>query len=190
MVASKSVTGAALGGRAGAGGGFDLGGGADTGGARNWTVASGSSSGGGTGGGAAWAVEAPHSLQNLAPRMLSVPHLAQARPASATGAGLCIGANSACPQPLQNLALSPFSVAHFGQTRVMVGLSEQCHFGSGRSYLPTLKLLKARVCTRRRSCGRASGAIMVWVAAASRKMDLLSATSRVTKRREATFGLA
>ena len=81
------------------------------------------------------------------------------------------------PEPQRTIAL--------GRRR---GLS--CGFSGRRVYLPVLKLLKVRVCILRISCGSASGATMVLVAAVSRKIDLFSATSFLTNFSEAAFGLA
>ena len=57
-------------------------------------------------------------------------------------------------------------------------------------YRPVLKFVNVRVCTLRIACGIASGATMVFIAAASRKMDLFSATSFLTNFSDAALGFA
>jgi hypothetical protein len=61
----------------------------------------------------------------------------------------------------------------------------------GRSLLaPALKAVKMRVCTRRMSCGTASGAVIFFRSAADRKIVGLSATDFCTNFFDAAFGLA
>ena len=59
-----------------------------------------------------------------------------------------------------------------------------------RAQRPALKSVKIRVCTRRMSCGTASGAVMRCLSASLRKIVLLLATSFLTNFSDAAFGLA
>jgi hypothetical protein len=61
---------------------------------------------------------------------------------------------------------------------------------SAGPYLPALKFVKMRVCTRRIACGTAFGGVMRALSSADRKIVLFSATSFFTNLSEAAFGLA
>ena len=61
----------------------------------------------------------------------------------------------------------------------------------GRAYFaPALKLVKMRVCTRRMSCGTASGAVSFFMSSGDRKTVGLFATSFFTNFFDARFGFA
>ena len=65
-----------------------------------------------------------------------------------------------------------------------------CELISSSAHLPDLKLVNTRVCTRRMSCGKASGGVRRFLSASLKKMVLLSATSFFTNFTDAAFGLA
>ncbi len=62
--------------------------------------------------------------------------------------------------------------------------------GLASDYLPALNAVNTRVWTRRIGCGTLSGAVMIFLSASLRKIEVFSATSFLTNFSEAAFGLA
>ncbi len=94
--------------------------------------------------------------------------------------------------PSNSHAVAPMRTARLlamhPRPRVAVGSSTSSSAEGG--YLPALKLVKVRVCTRRMSCGTGSGTVMAALAASLGNTLGLLATSGLTCFNEALFGLA
>src|ERR1019366_8460441 len=77
-----------------------------------------------------------------------------------------------------------------GPRRVLERRQDRLGFLRPGAYLPALKFVKMRVCTRRIVCGTALGGVMRALSSADRKIVLFSATAFFTNLSEAAFGLA